>query len=131
MSGNRHGSAGSFVLKNSYDLNTDQRMSRIEPTKNALLLNQALNAVGIETVLEYWDGHKHIDICIPKGKIYVEIDGPQHYTNPVQIVSDLKRDQYSSHDGFHTMRLPNEVIVKDAIKIARAIKKILNISSAV
>ena len=101
-------------------------MPKIVPTENALLLNQALNPVGIETVLEHWDGHKHVDIFIPKGKIYIEIDGPQHYTNAVQIVTDFLRDQYSTHDGFHTMRLPNEVVQKDAIRIARAIKKILN-----
>ncbi len=101
-------------------------MYKVEPTKNALLLNNALNAVGIETILEHWDGHKHIDIFIPKGKIYIEIDGPQHYINPLQIVTDFNRDHYSINDGFHTMRLPNEVVQKYSIQIARAIKKVLN-----
>jgi very-short-patch-repair endonuclease len=101
-------------------------MYKVEPTKNALLLNSALIAVGIETVLEHWDGHKHVDIYIPKGKIYIEIDGPQHYTNPLQIVDDFKRDHYSDDDGFHTMHIPNEVVQKNAIQIARALKKMLN-----
>lgn len=97
-----------------------------QPTKTAHLLNGALNAVGIETKLEHWDGHKHMDIFIPKGKIYIEIDGLHHYTNPRQIVTDLQRDHYSDDDGFHTMRISNEVVEKQAMKIARAIKKILN-----
>lgn len=101
-------------------------MYKVQPTENALLLNNALNAVGIETKLEHWDGHKHIDIFIPKGKIYIEIDGPQHYTSPRQIVSDFQRDHYSDDDGFHTMHIPNEVVQKHAMKIARAMKKILN-----
>lgn len=101
-------------------------MYKVKSTEDALLLNNALNAVGIETTLEHWDGHKHIDICIPKGKIYIEIDGPQHYTSPRQIVADFHRDHYSEEDGFHTMRIPNEIVQKHAIKIARAIKKILN-----
>jgi len=57
-------------------------MYKTEPTENARILNEALNKVGIETKLEHWDGHKHVDIFIPKGKIYIEIDGPQHYTSP-------------------------------------------------
>lgn len=101
-------------------------MYKVEPTDNALLLNNALNMVGIETVLEHWDGHKHVDIFIPKGKIYIEIDGPQHYTSPRQIVSDFQRDHYSDDDGFHTMHIPNEVVQKHSMKIARAIKKILS-----
>ena len=101
-------------------------MYKVEPTENALLLNNALNAVGVETVLEHWDGHKHIDIFIPKGKIYIEIDGTQHYTSPLQIVSDFHRDHYSDDNGFHTMHIPNVIVQKQAIKIARAIKKILS-----
>jgi len=52
-------------------------MYRVEPTENALSLNSALNAVGIETVLEHWDGHKHIDIfhlypaCLHRGKLQI------------------------------------------------------------
>jgi very-short-patch-repair endonuclease len=101
-------------------------MYKVEPTENALLLNDALNKVGIETVLEHWDGHKHIDIFIPKGNIYIEIDGPQHYTSPRQIVSDFQRDHYSDDAGFHTMHIPNEMVQKHPMKIARAMKKILN-----
>lgn len=101
-------------------------MSKVAPTKNAQILNDALNAVGVETVLEHFDGHKHVDIFVPKGKIYIEIDGSAHYTNAHQIRTDFARDHYSDDDGFHTLRIANEVVENEAIKIARAIKKILD-----
>lgn len=97
-----------------------------KPTKEALILNKALNDAGIETELEYSDGHKHIDIYIPKGKIYIEVDGLRHYTDANQIISDFERDHYSDDDGFHTLRIPNEIIETQADSIADALKKILN-----
>ena len=100
-------------------------MVKPKSTANTILLNNALTAVGIETILEYYDGHKHVDIYIPKGKIYIEIDGAQHYTNAFQMVTDFARDHYSDDDGFHTLRIPNEVVEKQSIKIARALKKIV------
>lgn len=101
-------------------------MYKVEPTEHALILNSAFQKVGIETELEHFDGHKHIDIYIPKGKIYIEVDGPNHYTNHLQMIDDFKRDKYSTEDGFHTVHIPNAVVEKDSIKIARAFKKMLN-----
>lgn len=70
-------------------------MSNIRPTKEALLLNKELNKAGILTELEHWDGHKHVDIYVPAGKLYIEIDEEQHYTSVKQISSDFRRDHYS------------------------------------
>ncbi len=35
------------------------------------------------------------DYCItgPNGKLYIEFDGPYHYTSPVSAVNDLKKDE--------------------------------------
>lgn len=85
-----------------------------------------MNQVGVKTELEYFDGHKHIDIFIPKGKIYIEVDGPNHYTDHIQMADDFKRDEYSTADGFHTIHIPNRVVEADAMKIARAFKKMLD-----
>jgi very-short-patch-repair endonuclease len=101
-------------------------MVKNEPTEKTIVLNNALRAVGIETVLEHFDGHKHVDIYIPKGKIYIEIDGAQHYTSAFQMQTDFDRDHHSDDDGFHTLRIPNEVVDKQAIKIARAIRKMVS-----
>ncbi len=101
-------------------------MYKSKPTKHAAMLNEALNSVGVETKLEYYDKHKHIDIYIPKGKIYIEVDGPNHYTDHIQMADDFKRDAYSTEDGFHTIHIPNRIVETDAIKIARAFKKMLD-----
>ncbi len=101
-------------------------MSNIKPTEEELILNKALNELGIETKLQHWDGHKHIDIFIPEGKIYIEVDGVNHFTDVRQIMSDFQRDHYSDDDGFHTLRIPAETIPKQVHGIARALKKILN-----
>jgi len=98
-------------------------MYKKEPTKHALLLNQALNTIGVETILEYWDGHKHVDIFVPSAKLCIEVDGSNHYTSAAQIVTDFKRMEHSAEDGFHTFRVPNQAVEKEVMKIARAIKK--------
>ena len=44
------------------------------PTPQAQALHDALVARGIECELEPWDGHKHVDLGIPRAKINIEID---------------------------------------------------------
>lgn len=100
-------------------------MSNIKPTEEELILNKALNDLGIETKLQHWDGHKHIDIFIPAGKIYIEVDGVNHLTDVRQIMSDFQRDHYSDDDGFHTLRIPSETVPEQAETIALAIAKYL------
>ncbi len=100
-------------------------MSNIKPTKEALFLNKAFKEEGIETELEHYDNHKHIDIYIPKGKLYIEIDGIQHYTSAKQIISDFQRDHYSDNEGFKTLRIPASIIFDEADSIVKAIKKII------
>ena len=101
-------------------------MSKKESTKHALLLNQALNTIGVETVLEHYDGHKHVDIFVPAAKLCIEVDGSNHYTSATQIVADCKRAEHSAEDGFHTFRVPNNEIEKEVMKVARAIQKVTN-----
>lgn len=96
------------------------------PTKEAVMLNNALRSVGIETILEHHDGHKCVDIYIPKAKTYIEVDGLHHYTDLEQIRADFARDHFSDDDGFHTLHIPNEAVRTQAIKIARALKKMVN-----
>jgi very-short-patch-repair endonuclease len=96
------------------------------PTEHAKSLHAALVTVGVEAYLEHPDGHKCVDIYVPKAKLYIEVDGRQHYISAKQIVTDFIRDHYSDDDGFHTMHLTNQAVEDDAIRIARAIKKITN-----
>ncbi len=100
-------------------------MSNIISTKEELILNQALNKLGIETILQYWDGHKHVDIYVPKGKIYIEVDGPNHVTDVRQLISDFQRDHYSDDAGFHTIRISSDSAFEHAELIAETIAKYL------
>jgi len=95
-------------------------------TEQAKKLHEALLNEGIEAELEYWDGHKHIDICIPASKIYIEVDGMQHFTNPDQMARDFIRDHYSDDDGFNTLHIPNAVIETDLYRVVNAIKKVVS-----
>lgn len=95
-------------------------------TEQAKNLYQALVNEGVEASLEHWDGHKHVDICIPGSKIYIEVDGAQHLTNPSQIARDFMRDHYSDEDGFNTLHIPNEVIDSNLPKVVKAITKLVN-----
>ena len=103
-------------------------MSNIRPTKEALLLNEELNKAGILTELEHWDGHKHVDIYVPSGKLYIEIDGLSHYTNVNQISSDFRRDHYSEVEGFKTFRIPSMVVSMKLKELTAAILEILKTS---
>jgi very-short-patch-repair endonuclease len=100
-------------------------MSKKSKTKQSIALNEALNKRGIATIEEHWDKHKHIDIFIPSAKIYIEVDGPQHLTDPRQIVRDFKRDHFSELEGFSTLHIPNSVIDKDVDEIAEAIAEVV------
>jgi len=91
------------------------------PTPETLLLKEALEKEGINVNIEVFDGHKHIDLEIPKAKLDVEVDGIQHLTNPDQIVRDINRGYYSHRDGFSTMHIPNEMIRKHLEKISKAL----------
>lgn len=99
------------------------------PTKEAADLKVALEKKGVRVLVELHDGHKHVDLAIPKAKINVEVDGIQHLTNPNQIVADLSRGYYSHKNGFDTMHIPNEMVrlhlgeISDALAEASKIRE--------
>lgn len=96
-------------------------MSKKKSTKHALDLANALKSRGIDLELEYWDGHKHVDIFIPKARIYIEVDGPLHDIRPKQLVSDFNRDYFSYKEGFFTKHITNEEVDFHLEEIANAI----------
>ena len=81
-----------------------KHQAEMKATINSKKLYYALKERGIECELEASDGHKHVDISIPKAKMYIEIDGSQHSANPEQFQTDIKRDNYSHKNGFVTKR---------------------------
>ncbi len=96
-------------------------MANIIPTEHTLRLVAALHERGIELKTEHWDGHKHIDIYIPEGRLYIEVDGVPHYTNPKQLIADFKRDYFSFKEGYLTKHITNEAIDLHLDEIADAI----------
>lgn len=74
-------------------------------------------------------GHKHVDLAIKSARLFIEIDGRQHYQDPSQIVSDLKRAHYSDREGYDTLHIPNTFIENkdDLRKVADAIAKVVRI----
>lgn len=101
------------------------------PTTEAKKLYDELKRIGVDIKsknLEKWDGHKHIDLAIPKAKLNIEVDGSQHNLSSEQALRDLKRTYYSFKKGYLTLRIPNS-LVRDDEKIketARYIKKFIN-----
>ncbi len=97
-----------------------------KPTSIEKSLCDALTHQGIEVVPQAHDGYKHVDIKLPEGKMYVEIDGMQHLINPHQIVADLDRGHFSHKDGYDTMHIPNEMVRRHlgeiTLGLAQAVK---------
>lgn len=97
------------------------------PTKHVRLLIDALQQRGIHCIAEYADGHKHVDIAILKAKLFIEVDGLQHFTSPDQILRDFRRDHYSDGDDFSTIHIPNIVIEHFLDQVADAICEVARI----
>ena len=87
-------------------------------------LFELLKKGGVNAILEYWDGHKTIDIAIPDAHIFIEVDGLQHFTDPDQIIRDFKRTHFSEGDDFNTIHIPNLIIEKYLQEVADAIIKV-------
>lgn len=104
-------------------------MPKNKPTIQATKLADALKERGINLELEHWDGHKHVDIYIPKALIYIEVDGPLHDIKPKQLVSDFNRDYFSYKEGFFTKHITNEEIEFHLEEIANAILAVVNKAS--
>lgn len=101
-------------------------MPNIKPTRHAKVLVEALRKRGVELKTEHWDGHKHVDIYIPKDNLYIEVDGMQHITRPERIISDFNRDYFSFKEGYFTKHITNEAIETHLEKIADAIARVVD-----
>ena len=91
------------------------------PTEHENKLVEALRRRGVELEVHHYDGHKHVDIYIPKDNLYIEVDGMHHITRPDRIISDFNRDYFSFKEGFFTKHITNEAIDTHLEEIADAI----------
>lgn len=94
-----------------------------KPTGYAFLLMKKLKMLGVKFLPEYFDGHKHIDIFIPKSKMAIEIDGTQHVTSSEQILKDFQREKFSQEKGISTIHISNKEIKENSGGVASAISE--------
>lgn len=88
-------------------------------------LYEALVTRGVFARLEYTDGHKHVDIAILNARMFIEVDGLQHFTDPIQITRDFKRDHFSDGDDFATLRIPNIVLEHHLQEVVDAVVRVV------
>jgi len=105
-------------------VNMDQN-NAISASASARLLYDALKARNIDAILEYNDGHKTVDIAVLDAKLFIEVDGLQHFTNPEQIMRDFKRSHYSDGDDFRTFYVTNQIIERYLDQVADALAKVV------
>ena len=70
------------------------------PTEHEVKLTEALQKRGVDLNVHHWDGHKHVDIYIPRDSLYIEVDGTQHITKPDKIISHFNPDFFHSKMDF-------------------------------
>ena len=101
-----------------------QHQNEQKATSQAKKLFNALQYRKLDCKLEATDGHKSVDIAIDNAKMYIEIDGSHHSTNPMQLKADLERDYYSYNNGYVTKRLTNYQINNNLEEIADALSEV-------
>lgn len=87
-----------------------QQLVKREPTPQAKKLYEALKNRGVHVDLEYRDGFKTVDMAIKESRIYIEVDGLHHFTDPDTILRDFKRYHFSDGDDFSTFYITNQII---------------------
>ena len=100
-------------------------MNNHQPTDQENKLYDALLAKGIKAIQHYYDGHKTVDIAILQAKLFIEVDGLQHFTDPEQIKSDFKRYHYSDGDDFSTFYITNQLVETHLDDVVNALVKVI------
>lgn len=100
----------------------------------AIQLFYALKEAGANPMLEWWDGHKSIDIAISRVKLNIEIETDYHLITHEQAILDLEEAMHSFKNGFTTVRIPHVVIkyyldqtVKNILGIIQGLKSNLKV----
>jgi len=83
--------------------------------REAIQLYYGLKEAGVNSMLEWWDGNKSIDIAISRVKLNIEIDAEYHMMTHEQAMNDLEEAMHSFRNGFTTIRIPH-VLIKYYLK---------------
>ncbi|OQD43307.1 hypothetical protein [Croceivirga radicis] len=89
-------------------------IDKIRETNNtpleAVQLYYALKEAGANPMLEWWDGHKSIDIAISRVKLNIELETEYQMITHEQAINDLEDAMHSFKNGFTTIRVPSIVV---------------------
>ena len=97
-----------------------------KPSRQAQRLYDALIKKGVECIPEYSDGHKHVDIAVLQAKLYIEVDGINHFIDPEQINRDLKRSHFTDGDDFRTFFVTNQILKYYLKDVVDALVKVID-----
>lgn len=95
------------------------------PSKQAQALYEALCMRGVVCESEYFDGHKHVDIAVLPARIFIEVDGLNHFVVSEQIIRDFKRSHFSDGDDFRTFYVTNQILDKYLDRVVEALVNVI------
>jgi very-short-patch-repair endonuclease len=70
-------------------------------------------------------GYYILDFYCPSGKLAIELDGSQHYTDE-GISKDKERDEHLKLLGINVLRFRNEEVKNNLTEVLRIVKESLN-----
>ena len=119
---------GVLLCKRHMDL-LDRIIEENQTPVEAIQLYYALKEAGANPMLEWWDGHKSVDIAISRVKLNIEIETDYHLITHEQAINDLEEAMHSFKNGFTTIRIPHVVVkyyldatVKNILGIIQGLK---------
>ena len=62
-------------------------------------------------------------------RIYIEVDGLHHFTDPEQIIRDFKRNHFSDGDDFSTFYVINQILDKYLDQVVDALVQVVKTRS--
>ncbi len=85
-------------------------VERNNTPKEAIRLYYGLKNVGVNPMLEWWDGSKFVTLAISRVKLNIEIDTDLQLISHERAISNLEDAMHSFKSGFTTIRIPHVLI---------------------
>ncbi|PCE64035.1 hypothetical protein [Sediminicola luteus] len=96
----------------------------------AIQLYYGLKREGLNPMLEWYDGKRHVDIALSRVKLNIEIDTDYRTITHEQAMRDLEDASNSFKNGFTTLRIPHILVrcyledtIKNIMDIVAGLKK--------
>ena len=97
-------------LCNKHHERIEQLIKKNDTPLEAIQLYYALKEAGVNSMLEWWDGKKSIDIAISRVKLNIEIDSEYDKLTEHEAINNLEDAMHSFKNGFTTIRIPHIVV---------------------